>query len=249
MRLLFWNTQRLGSGSSQLKYALTEGVLALAFREYNVDMAVLCEVTSGLTIGPSDIDKQVVVAKRTKKKTQSQLGYGGISSDLSQVDMTRAAIDDYVIVTASGRQLKGGTKFDKQSKRDVAYLGQDGNIGPHLYMYHANASGKAAPMTTWVAKSCYEESDGGFLLVGDFNCSPALLQATMDKNDVRGPGIFWDRTLNTHNAKHDDMVNIYDYAICSGFHCEVRAIDTRGIIPKESMSDHLPILIGVAESL
>ncbi|MCX2836365.1 hypothetical protein [Microbulbifer thermotolerans] len=249
MRLLFWNTQRLGKGSPELKYIYTEGVLAEGFSNLGVDIAVLCEVTSGLTIGPSALDKQVVVAKRTRKRTQAQLGYAGLASDLTQIQMTPAPIRNYSIATSTGWLLKGGTKFDNQSKRRVAYLGQDRGVGPHLFMYHANASGKAAALTSWVAKSCNEETAGRFLLVGDFNCSPIQLEATMRINNITGPGIFWDKNLKTHNAKHHDMVNVYDYAICSGFYCEVKAIDTRGFIPREVMSDHLPILVGIGETL
>jgi len=255
-RLIFWNTYRLGSSSPKEKRMYTEGVLAQAFEE-GADIALLCEVTSGLTLGDSQIDKQLMVAKKTNKKTSSQLGYAAIKKNLETINISSIQPRNYKIVSQTGRYLKGGSSFKGQSKRKVAYIGQIGTL--KIYMYHSNASTKAAAMTSWVAHACYEDSKGSFLLVGDFNCEPSnLIKAlkfnasdnTAANNDKKiftalQNMVYYDTTNKTHNAKHVTMTKVYDYAICST-NCDITALkDLRDVIPTKSLSDHLPIFIDI----
>ncbi|WP_234712359.1 hypothetical protein, partial [Xanthomonas perforans] len=69
MRILFWNVQRLGTGTPGSKQKIMEQVVAEAFHLHNAEFAVLCEVTSDLELGGVAINKQVVTAKRTAKGT------------------------------------------------------------------------------------------------------------------------------------------------------------------------------------
>jgi hypothetical protein len=259
MRILFWNVQRLGSGSGELKKAIIEGVLAEAFR-LDVEWALLCEVTSSTSLGDASVDKQLSVVKRSKKKSAAQLGYAWIKSDLSTGTLQKLDVEGGTMLRPSGenvRVVKGGGTFAVQSKRRVAYVGQVGApVGPRVYMYHSNASDKAAPLVASAVKTCLDDAPGGFVIVGDLNCEPLVLKSTLQVNlaaeEYGGLDVAYD--TNTHNAR-EGLSHVYDYAVYSDdFYCEVKTLDITHVlhghnVDKKDIPDHLPILVGISESL
>jgi hypothetical protein len=119
-------------------------------------------------------------------------------------------IDPMTVYAPSGnnvRMCKGGKYFDKLSKRDVVYVGQDqAPVGVNIFMYHANSSDKAPRLVTQVVSTCVYDTLGtgalGFLLVGDLNCDPQTLRAWLNVNfdqDTRSTiAITWDEQQPTH---------------------------------------------------
>jgi hypothetical protein len=260
MRIVFWNVQRLGGSSPDLKKLLIEGVLAELFK-LDVTWALLCEVTSDTKLGQVPIQKQLALVKRSKKKSQSQLGYAWLKKDLSTGQLSRHPIDPLQILMPSGENVrisKGGSYFQKLSKRVVAYVGQDQPpVGPLVYLYHANASSKAAHLVTQAVATCVEDVDKtaalGFLLVGDLNCEPLSLSSYLEVNlKDRAGEVDVAHGGKTHNAR-TGLNTIYDYAVhSSNLMCEVAAFDIQHAMKnfgKKNLPDHLPILVGIGESL
>ncbi|HEU0077719.1 MAG TPA: hypothetical protein VFQ76_08745 [Longimicrobiaceae bacterium] len=251
MRILFWNVQRLGGGTGELRSAILEGVIASAFYDDNAEAAVLCEVTSGTTLSNATIDKQITVAKRTTKGSKAQLGYAAIESDLSTMEMEQVLVSDYSDVFGTPVPKKGGNMFDKQSKRFVAFAGTVG--GTNLYVYHANASARAPFLVAWVAEDLRQQDGGNFVLVGDLNCDPAAVVNALTSQGANPAHFHVRNGGNTHNAKKG-VSKIYDYAIC-GVANNNLAVTVKNIrphlpvnqltnLPDDSLSsDHLPILV------
>jgi len=263
MRLLFWNVQRLGGNSPELKQILIEGVMEEAFR-MDVEWILLCEITSDTEFSEVPIQKQLAIGKQKSRKSTAQLGYAWITSSREGGELQPQMIDPMVVYSPSGdnvRMSKGGKYFEKISKRTVAYVGQDqGPNGVNIFMYHANASGKALRLVTQVVSTCVNDTDGcgalGFLLVGDLNCDPTALQSwlkvNLTKNEYKSVGVAWDKQQYTHNARQG-ATRTLDYCVhSSNLTCEVKALPLDGVMQnfeRENFPDHHPILVGIGESL
>ncbi|MCC4603526.1 hypothetical protein [Xanthomonas campestris] len=138
MKILFWNTLRLGSGTTGDKAVLAEGVLAEAFN-VGAEFAVLCEVTSKATLGDALIDKALVMARRGKKKQSSQLGYAAVDNELSAAAGSAYEPPSFHDVFGFSAYKKGGCSFAKHTKRHVARLDDvgDGNKRVRvIYQHH-----------------------------------------------------------------------------------------------------------------
>ena len=261
MRLLFWNVQRLGGGSPELKKALIEGVMAEVFK-LDVEWVLLCEMTSDTEFGDVPIQKQLAVGKQTARKSTAQLGYSWIRNDLTVGDLQVQMIDPMQVYAPSGenvRLCKGGSYFHKLSKRNVVYVGQDqAPVGVNIFMYHANSSYKSPRLVTQVVSTCVYDTIGtgdlGFLLVGDLNCEPDTLLPWLDVNlepEVRATvDVTWGGP--THNAR-DGATSVLDYCVHSRhLTCEVKTVPLDGVmqnVGRKNFPDHLPILVGIGESL
>ncbi|MCC4633306.1 MULTISPECIES: endonuclease/exonuclease/phosphatase family protein [Xanthomonas] len=249
MRILFWNVQRLGTGTPGSKQKIMEQVVAEAFHLHNAEFAVLCEVTSDLELGGVAINKQVVTAKRSAKGTKAQLGYAAIDDDLDESILMRFNPPSFRDVFGTSPWKKGGGEFTKQSKRHVACLGDLNGIS--LYVYHANASGKAAFLVGWVAEALHQLHNGSFVLMGDLNCEPAALILAMQESgsDLNFFNVAFNG--NTHNAKIG-VSKVYDYAVSgSNVATNVEVLNiapavanfSQSINPLDDISDHCPIIV------
>jgi hypothetical protein len=248
---MFWNAQRLGGGTPELRNAILEGVIASAFYDDDAEAALLCEVTSDVTLSDAQLDKQVVVARRTRRGSKAQLGYAGIESDLAQMEMERVEVSNYADVFGGPVPKKGGSVFARQSKRFVALAGTFSGV--NLYVYHANASHRAAFLVAWVAEDLRQQDAGSFVLVGDLNCEPAALTLALQQQGADPADFNIRNGGTTHNAK-SGLTRIYDYAI-SGAGVNGLAVavkDIRAHLPLDPLtslpdnrlsSDHLPILL------
>lgn len=244
MRILFWNTQRLGDGTSGDKAVLAEGVLAAAFND-GADLAVLCEVTSSTTLGDAEIDKTLMVARRGRKQ-QSQLGYATLTPEYSQVDCSSFQPPPFEEVFRFSAYRKGGSAFVKHTKRHVACLESVGDVD--VYVYHANASAKAAYLVAWVLEAL-RQIGRRFVLFGDLNCEPADLVGYIQYNHTHGTNVGSQNDFTiafgaaTHNAKKG-ATKVYDYAIGGNKTAvTVTAMNTSGVMSQDAMSDHLPIFV------
>lgn len=250
MKFLFWNAQRLGGGSPEMRSAILEGVIASAFVDDGAAGALLCEVTSSTTLSDAQINKQVSVRKRTVRGDSAQLGYAAIESDLGQMEMTQALISNYSGVFGTPVPKKGGNMFDKQSKRFVASIGEVG--GTNVYVYHANASARAAFLVAWVAEDLRQQDNGNFVLMGDLNCEPAAVVNALTTQGADATDFKIRDGGNTHNAK-TGPTKTYDYAISgAGVPLAVTVKDITRNLPPHPLtgrpdpadySDHLPILV------
>ncbi len=247
MKFLFWNVQRLGSGTAVSKEAIIEQVLAEAIQLHNVDLAFLCEVTSTMTVGGVGINKQISVFKRGARATAAQLGYASIDSDLNEVVLQKFEIPQFHETFGFSAPRKGGNEFTKQSKRFVAFGGQYEGI--NVYIYHANASAKGAFLVAWVIEALRQEDDGEFVLMGDLNSQPTAVRTQLDLLDIDRDLFEFGHDGPTHNAK-TGLTKTYDYAI-GGFglvpvvtKLEITtAIAHYSTNPAADMSDHLPIVV------
>lgn len=250
-QIAFWNTYRLGGGSGEGKKMIIEGVLAQIFKNYpNVEFVALCEVTGDVQLGDAPVGKNLYAASNKS----GQLAYSAFDSDLNNLDLEQADINDFYDVFGNPPYKKGGGKFSKVSKRPVAYAGHYGNRD--VYIYHANATSKASFLTAWVSESLRQETGGAFILAGDLNCEPAELgTALYHCTQTHGYAAAHFTTPNnghTHNAK-TGLAHTYDWAVAGtggGLGVVTVAkvdftavIDEMGILP-DPKSDHLPIVVG-----
>lgn len=249
MIVLFWNVQRLGSKTPDGKKGVMEQVLSESYYIHDAELALLCEVSADAEIGGVAIGKQIAVAKRGVKGSKAQLGYASIQEDLNEGVLEAYCPPSFKDVFGDSPWKKGGGEFRKQSKRFVAYACDVNGI--HLYVYHANASGKAAFLVGWVAEALHQEHGGSFVLTGDFNCEPAALALAMKESgsDLNQFNVAFGG--HTHNAKNG-ATKTYDYAISgNGVALNVTVLNIAGAIANYSksansaddMSDHCPILI------
>jgi endonuclease/exonuclease/phosphatase family metal-dependent hydrolase len=144
---------------------------------------------------------------------------------------------------------KGGSDFRKQSKRFVAFTGYRDAV--NVYVYHANASAKAAFLVAWVAEALRQEHDDNFLLVGDLNCDPSAVETALRDSGADPDDFHFANGGKTHNAKLG-VTKTYDYAIAgSKVNVTVDVLDISKAIDQYSsavpatqdMSDHLPIVV------
>lgn len=78
-KILFWNVNRLGHTSMKadgIDTAVSGAVLYLLSHGVTLDLALFCEVTSDVSMPIADIEKIAARAKKSKKLTNYQLGYG-----------------------------------------------------------------------------------------------------------------------------------------------------------------------------
>lgn len=255
-KFIFWNTQRLGAGSGTEKGIVLESVLAQIFHDHDADAAFLCEVTSDTVLGDATFSKSI----HYKKK--GSLGYSGISApDYDAVALERFPVPKFNEVFATTSHRKGGNEFTRQSKRMVVAAGNWGGVP--IYLYHANASYRAAFVVSWVAAALHAEEEGDFLLVGDLNCEPSQFKSEIDVCAREIDPQFHKQFYrcyggDTHNAR-TGLSKTYDWAIAGGEvdpGVEVTAIDLTAslralnLIPKNGnpssvLSDHLPILVTI----
>lgn len=238
MKVLFWNTQRLGGGSPDDKQqAIREAVLKIK-EDMEVDICLLCEITSD--VEAFALVKQVAVAKRDVRRNAAQLGYGCLDRDFGHQDLRIAEIPHYNDVFDEPIGYRGGGRFEVQSKRRVASAGRIGNVP--LYVYHANASSKSVELVKWVA-CALDERHRRFLLVGDFNCSPAdLREALSDRLHllVRDGGCTHIPS-GARTAK-----SVLDYAVAKGCPITVEVPPANQIVRAigwKRPPDHLPIVV------
>ncbi len=238
MKVMFWNTQRLGKGS-QGKPTMVGSVIAHAIDDLKVDICLFCEITSDITIDDVTVTKQLAVTKRDRSKSSAQLGYGCVISDGSQGDLIEFQIPGYREVIGHNISYRGGDAFTKQSKRKVAECGEVGSIP--LFMYHANASYKSTKLVQWIVNAL-DESYTRFLLVGDFNCSPQALGNAIgiDHIKIAEGGA-------THNVKSDGgPLTTLDYAVGKGINPTVSVLNKTEFFEQAGLSempDHLPIIV------
>ncbi|HEY4370352.1 MAG TPA: hypothetical protein VGN52_00290 [Burkholderiales bacterium] len=233
MIVLFWNMQRLGSGTPAKRMEMFEGVLAEAFSQiYNCDLAVLCEVVSNAVVSKHanvTVNKQAQIVRRGgAAKQQAQLGYAAIDDDMDDVELEKLTMPSFKEVFGTTAPRKGGNIFAKHSKRSVACVDADG--ARKLYVYHANASAKAAFLVAWVAESLRQENDGNFVLVGDLNAPPDAVKSALQQFGVDPAKFVFVSDGHTHNAK-EGATKTYDYAITgAGLAMKVRKIDIRPVV-------------------
>lgn len=240
MKVLFWNTQRLGGGSPDDKQqALLEAVLNLK-EGMEVDICLFCEITSD--VEAFALAKQVAVVRRDVRRNAAQLGYGCLDCDLSHRDLRIAEIPHYNDVFDEPIGYRGGGRFDAQSKRRVAFAGRVGNVP--LYVYHANASYKSVELVRWIA-CALDERHKRFLLVGDFNCAPASLrEALSDKLHL----LVKDGGCTHIPSGARTAKSVLDYAVAKGCSITVEVLPADKIVRGTGWKrppDHLPILVTV----
>lgn len=241
MKVMFWNTQRLGGGSAEKK-TMIEAVVAHAIRNEGVDLSLFCELTSDLNLGDVTLSKQMAVAKRNKRQANAQLGYGCITADSAESDIEMVEIPRYTELFENGISYRGGNDFMAQSKRKVAGVGQVGTTP--IFMYHANSSYKSTELVRWVVAGL-DESHSKFLLVGDFNCSPGDLKGALNWGsfNVADGGA-------THNAKNaGGPQTTLDFAVGKGVIPTVKVMNHVDFFKNAGladMPDHLPILVSMS---
>lgn len=240
MKIMFWNTQRLGGGSTG-KSTMITSVVSHAMYDLGVEVCLFCEVTSEIKLDDITLTKQLAVTKRNRRASSAQLGYGCISSSGSDSELVACEIPTYGEVFADPIGYRGGNAFSGQSKRKVAGCGKIG--ATPLFMYHANSSYKSTELVRWVVAALEEQNDE-FLLVGDFNCSPEALHGALDWGQFHiasgGP---------THNAKGDGgPKTTLDFAVGKGVVPTVEVLNKTSFFKDAGlleMPDHLPIIVGV----
>src|SRR5574343_1420424 len=124
MNIGFWNVERLGGGTSDESKTLIATAIEWFFDSKDVELFVLCEITSN-TIATSssgtidlEIDKIGTVKRRLKKLASSQLGDALVArEDYPGVDARVLPIPAYKDVFGFDNYAKGGNKFDLFSRR------------------------------------------------------------------------------------------------------------------------------------
>lgn len=244
--IAFWNLYRLGGSSGEEKKFIIEGVLAEIFKQYNVECAFLCEVTGDVQLGQAQVGKQLYAA--TNK--HGQLAYSAFNDDMTAHNLEKAEIDDFVTVFGNAPYKKGGSNFNKQSKRPVAKGGNFGGVD--VYVYHANASAKSSFLVSWVAESVRQDTGGNFVLLGDLNCEPSAFDTAIQcctGNNQYHTNFQRRSGGNTHNAK-TGLAKTYDWAVAGNNVGPVTvtpinygaAIQNMGFAT-DPRSDHLPIVV------
>jgi hypothetical protein len=260
MKILFWNVQRLGSGTPTRRKEVFEAVFAEAVVVRDVEYALFCEISASLIASDGNtINKQLMMAKRTKKKSSGQLGYAGLTADMTELPLVKADLPSHDEVFGMPSWRKGGNYFDRISKRMVGHVGKLG--GRDIYCYHANASALGGMLVAWAAAHLHQKHKGKFVLLGDLNAEPGNVQTQLQWRKI-DPGHFVCATGgSTHNAK-TDLKTTYDYAIGGNGHdLQVTALNIRDTVREftrtqngvndgnldsttnENMSDHLPIIV------
>lgn len=262
MKIGFWNVQRLGSGTSEASKELVAKTVEWFFDNKDVEIFVLCEITSSTTISSgasSDlaIDKIGTIKKRLKKTASAQLGYAVVTKEGTDYGITASLVDipDYADVYNFATYKKAGGNFKSVSVRGVLEFSHLLD-GVDLYFYHANASDKAPYLVAWVAEVLRQRTENKtypFVLIGDLNCEPAQLANQLryyDSNLLKGLGYSDKFSLKydgvTHHARYDAS-KVYDYAITGKLTAvTVTSWDTLVFSAERDRSDHpdhFPILI------
>ncbi len=128
-----------------------------------------------------------------------------------------------------------------------------GNIGgKQIFVYHANASARAAFLVARVAEDLRQQVGSNFVLMGDLNHDPAAVVNALTSQGANPADFNIQRGGNTHNAK-TGVSEIYDYAITgSGNALGVTVKDITGGLPVNPVtrlpdtslcSNYLPILV------
>ena len=204
-KILFWNVFRLGTTSlkvDEISDILEEIHLNQGqFQNHNlgpITYIAFCEITSNFYLEFTDPTqpnayyyyfiptyKQVVVPKKTSKKTNQQLGYALLETnsnlrlDLStNSDLSPEIVNNFSTIfgaTMNNLIHETGSNFDQCSKRKLAMFG-DRVANKYIYVYHSNASGRSAITVPWMIgyllRKHRHNNNQEFVLMGDFNCNP-----------------------------------------------------------------------------
>jgi hypothetical protein len=264
MKIGFWNVQRLGKGTPDAAKELVANVLEDFFKNNDVKLFVLCEVTSDTEIVGTrtssqqlEISKIAVKNRKYKQFKRAQLGYAFVSEGLGDLDPVIIDIPNHDEVFGF-KSDRLGNVFKTVSKRLVLGFDQPFN-GVQVYFYHANAVGHlATDLVIWVAEALRQRKKGKpFVLVGDLNCMPMDLQNRLYHYDTlldarRSVSKKLEVCFSgfTHNATVEASKTL-DYAINGGSALTVRTWSGKRRHSTDSNSytdfpDHFPITIDVS---
>ncbi len=272
MKVGFWNVQRLGGSSPEEKKSLVANVIDKFFDELDVELMVLCEITSDTVVNSSSenehkIEKIVHRPRRTNRRTSSALGYTLITKEGLDATAWKFEVPSFTDIFDQPNHRKGGSDYYNKGKRHVLTLSHY-EEGWDLYFYHANAisGGGSKHAVAWIAEALrLENSDKAgnvlhpFVLIGDLNCHPTELRLCINElADIVGKDSDWAKGFQvvhgseTHTTQPKDgepaLQKTFDYAVGTkggGRTIKVKAIDTRfiGGSALESHPDHLPIVV------
>jgi len=262
LKIGFWNVERLGKGTSAASKSVIANAIEWFFDHEDVELFVLCEITSSTTVTSSAdtdmaIDKVGTIRRRVKKAASAQLGYAFVAKDgdfggvASLVD-----IENFDETYEFRTHKKSGNSFKNLSKRGVLEFNRLFN-GVDVYFFHANSSAHAPYLVAWVAEALRRRVAGKypFVLIGDLNCQPSELTNLLkyyDHDELMGHGYsdsFKCRFAgNTHNARLGAH-KVLDYAITgAGTAATVSSWDTLCFSTELGYADHpdhFPVVVQV----
>ncbi|MGJ4788451.1 hypothetical protein [Leptospira koniambonensis] len=226
MKLMFWNTQRLGQSTDDASVKLIQDTIA----KYKPDLHILCELTTSATaFTPQNLNY--------RRPNDFQLCYSyydaRVGKSINLIKIVPESTDDY-----KEALFKGGNDFTRIADRALAYAGRVGGV--HLYALHAPASGNALKAASFVACHLNEShQEDPWILIGDLNVTPDTLKESKVGIDLNS--LILDPGIPTH-IKGKTL----DYALSN--------IDIRKDKDKRSIqigvgdlnkdaSDHAPIIL------
>ena len=215
MRILFWNVQRLGGVTDDVRRTIIGNV----FYAMVPDLILLCELTTA-----SLIPKAQNITYRVKGKYQ--LCYGAIDANGTDIPLTRvnpAAGPKYA------NQFIGGNNFSNLVNRALACVGFYNNY--NIYVFHAPAcqfgAERALTFLTYALDALHPGAN--WLVIGDLNIEPWNL------SDYVQNYVF----QSSSNTYIGGIPKMYDYVLSNNF----AGFTLNTVVPSGPGSDHLPIVL------
>lgn len=225
---MFWNLQRLGATTGDARLAAIEYVYR---HRLNCDVMLFCELLAGAGWPPG----QNITYRKTNPY---QLCYGAMDDDSDSIDLGRFTPVSTPEYRAAG--FPGGNNFTQLCDRAVAYVGVWG--GAHMYLMHAPANHASAlrVLSFLVCDLVARHGIYRWIVIGDLNVPPDVLQASPAMPGGRPMGEFiLESGVRTHWSRRTDRT--LDYTLCNfGDHAW---IDSIWISPRRNPSDHIPVVI------
>ncbi|RZI80276.1 MAG: hypothetical protein EOP38_22955 [Rubrivivax sp.] len=264
MNIVFWNVERLGQSTPDDAKTLIADVVEWFFDDKDVELVVLCEITSGTTATASTggeliVEKVGQVKKRRKRLESAQLGYSVISKNSDSPQASVINVPNYEDVFKLPNYKKAGQVFKDFSKRGVLEL-QTLCDNTDVYFYHVNSSLRSSYLVGWVSEFLRQRtSEHGypFVLIGDMNCSPNDVKIELmyyDDSKLKGAG--WSDKFEVHasGATHHarkGATKVLDFAVGNkGKAVTLSSIDTLHFSKFPGTytdhPDHFPIMLKVA---
>lgn len=217
MKILFWNTQRLGGKSDKDRISVLHGLVD----GEKADVNLYCELTQ-----QCDAPSPINLNYRTKNKYQLCYGARNAKGDMPITIANIEITDDYALA-----KYKGGKAFKKITSRCVGSVGTQGDV--EVFFFHAPASHNAIKAVSFAACSLNKRfGDEPWMLIGDLNVEPDELAKAKVGIDLSG---LIKRSGRATHSKGKEL----DYALTNITALTVKRVD---VVLETAGSDHYPIV-------
>ena len=221
----FWNLQRFGGTTEQQR----KTAIRLTIDPFKPDLELYAELTPKAT----DLEPQNITHKR---KNTSQLCYAAQDNAHKRVKLDKAEPQS----TPEYRKLaiKGGNNFMRMRGVNRGLASAGSWNGVDVYTFHAPASKRATAAMLFVAFHLASKPGTKWLVVGDFNVTPDVLQPLCAGKGINV--VTPERGRFTHFTRRSKTSSTLDYVLTNLPNVKVTAFLLKEWL---GISDHSPIIV------